>query len=87
MMLGITAEQEELRDSVRRFLADRSPLPRVRELMAADDACDRRTLTVPAPLPRRPGRTGRRCGPAGVLARGQPAAGAETPSSRSSSWE
>ena len=33
MILGVNAEQEELRASVRRFLADRAPLPRVRELM------------------------------------------------------
>src|SRR5690242_21826588 len=33
MILGVSAEQEELRASVRRFLADRAPLPRVRELM------------------------------------------------------
>ena len=33
MMLGTTAEQDELRASVRRFLTDRAPLTRVRELM------------------------------------------------------
>ena len=33
MILGVSAEQEELRASVRRFLADRAPLSRVRELM------------------------------------------------------
>jgi alkylation response protein AidB-like acyl-CoA dehydrogenase len=33
MALGVTAEQDELRASVRRFLADRAPLARVRELM------------------------------------------------------
>jgi alkylation response protein AidB-like acyl-CoA dehydrogenase len=33
MMFGVSAEQQELRDSVRRFVADRAPLPRVRELM------------------------------------------------------
>ncbi|MEP7026048.1 MAG: acyl-CoA dehydrogenase family protein [Actinomycetota bacterium] len=32
MMFGISAEQEELRSSVRRFVADRAPLPRIREL-------------------------------------------------------
>ena len=32
MILGVSAEQEELRASVRRFLADRAPLSRVREL-------------------------------------------------------
>ncbi len=41
MTLGVTAEQEELRDSVRRFLADRAPLPRVRELMETGDGIDR----------------------------------------------
>ena len=33
MILGVSAEQEELRASVRRFLADRAPLSRVRVLM------------------------------------------------------
>jgi alkylation response protein AidB-like acyl-CoA dehydrogenase len=41
MTLGATAEQDELRDSVRRFLADRAPLPRVRELMETEDGLDR----------------------------------------------
>ncbi|MGH3250830.1 MAG: acyl-CoA dehydrogenase family protein [Trebonia sp.] len=41
MTLGVTAEQDELRDSVRRFLTDRAPLPRVRELMETDDGIDR----------------------------------------------
>jgi alkylation response protein AidB-like acyl-CoA dehydrogenase len=41
MMLGISAEAEELRASVRRFLADRAPLSRVRELMATPDGIDR----------------------------------------------
>ena len=40
MKLAMSAEQTELRDSVRRFLADRAPLTRVRELMDADDATD-----------------------------------------------
>jgi alkylation response protein AidB-like acyl-CoA dehydrogenase len=40
MRLGITEEQQELRDSVRRFLADRAPLPRVRELMETSDGTD-----------------------------------------------
>jgi alkylation response protein AidB-like acyl-CoA dehydrogenase len=41
MKLAMSAEQVELRDSVRRFLADRAPLTRVRELMAAaDDSTD-----------------------------------------------
>jgi alkylation response protein AidB-like acyl-CoA dehydrogenase len=35
MTFGTSEEQEELRDSVRRFVADRAPLPRVRELMDA----------------------------------------------------
>ena len=35
-------EQEELRTSVRRFLADRAPLPRVRELMETEDGMDAR---------------------------------------------
>jgi alkylation response protein AidB-like acyl-CoA dehydrogenase len=39
--LGVTAEQDELRDSVRRFLTERAPLPRVRELMETDDGIDR----------------------------------------------
>jgi len=41
MMLGVTAEQDELRASVRRFLADRAPLSRVRELMDTEDGIDR----------------------------------------------
>jgi alkylation response protein AidB-like acyl-CoA dehydrogenase len=41
MTLGVTAEQDELRDSVRRFLADRAPLSRVRELMETEDGIDR----------------------------------------------
>ena len=40
MMLGVSAEQDELRASVRRFLADRAPLPRVRELMETEDGTD-----------------------------------------------
>jgi alkylation response protein AidB-like acyl-CoA dehydrogenase len=40
MMLGVSAEQDELRASVRRFLADRAPLTRVRELMDTDDGLD-----------------------------------------------
>ncbi|HXP19537.1 MAG TPA: acyl-CoA dehydrogenase family protein [Streptosporangiaceae bacterium] len=40
MRLGISAEQQELRESVRRFLADRAPLPRVRELMETPDGID-----------------------------------------------
>jgi alkylation response protein AidB-like acyl-CoA dehydrogenase len=41
MMLGVSAEQDELRASVRRFLTDRAPLTRVRELMDTDDGLDR----------------------------------------------
>src|SRR2546430_9541772 len=37
MILGVSAEQEELRASVRRFLADRAPMSRVRELMDGGD--------------------------------------------------
>src|SRR5215469_14833852 len=40
MILGVSAEQEELRASVRRFLADRAALPRVRELMDSADGLD-----------------------------------------------
>src|SRR5256884_1861734 len=38
MILGVSAEQEELRASVRRFLADRAPVSRVRELVDGGDA-------------------------------------------------
>jgi alkylation response protein AidB-like acyl-CoA dehydrogenase len=41
MSLGVSAEQEELRASVRRFLADRAPMSRVRELMETADGIDR----------------------------------------------
>src|ERR1700749_3133934 len=41
MALGVTAEQDELRASVRRFLADKAPLTRVRELMDTEDGIDR----------------------------------------------
>ena len=40
MILGVSAEQEELRASVRRFLADRAPLTAVRELMETPDGLD-----------------------------------------------
>src|SRR5258708_9727083 len=40
MKLGLSREQQELRDSVRRFLADRVPLQRVRELMDSADGTD-----------------------------------------------
>jgi len=38
--LGTTEEHEELRASVRHFLADKAPLPRVRELMETEDGTD-----------------------------------------------
>jgi alkylation response protein AidB-like acyl-CoA dehydrogenase len=41
MILGVTAEQEELRASVRRFLADRAPISAVRSLMDTTDGLDR----------------------------------------------
>jgi alkylation response protein AidB-like acyl-CoA dehydrogenase len=41
MNLGVSEEHEELRASVRRFLADRAPMARVRELMETDDGLDR----------------------------------------------
>jgi alkylation response protein AidB-like acyl-CoA dehydrogenase len=40
MILGVSAEQEELRASVRRFLADRVPITAVRTLMDATDGGD-----------------------------------------------
>jgi alkylation response protein AidB-like acyl-CoA dehydrogenase len=40
MRLAVSAEQQELRESVRRFLADRAPLPRVRELMETAGGID-----------------------------------------------
>jgi len=40
MILGVTQEQEELRASVRRFLADRAPIAAVRELMETTDGVD-----------------------------------------------
>jgi alkylation response protein AidB-like acyl-CoA dehydrogenase len=40
MKLAYTSEQTELRESVRRFLADRVPLTRVRELMDSADGTD-----------------------------------------------
>jgi len=40
MKLAYSTEQTELRESVRRFLADRMPLPRVRELMESADVSD-----------------------------------------------
>src|SRR5271169_7181983 len=40
MILGVSAEQEELRASVRRFLADRAPLTAVRELMDTTNGVD-----------------------------------------------
>jgi alkylation response protein AidB-like acyl-CoA dehydrogenase len=40
MILGVSEEQEELRASVRRFLADRAPITAVRELMETTDGLD-----------------------------------------------
>jgi alkylation response protein AidB-like acyl-CoA dehydrogenase len=40
MNLGVSTEQRELRESVRRFLAERAPLTRVRELMDATVGTD-----------------------------------------------
>src|SRR5215831_21048983 len=40
MILGVTAEQEELRVSVRRFLAERAPISAVRELMETAEGVD-----------------------------------------------
>ena len=40
MNLGISTEQRELRESVRRFLTERAPLTRVRELMETVDGTD-----------------------------------------------
>src|SRR5271165_912985 len=40
MILGVSTEQEELRESVRRFLADRAPISAVRELMETTDGVD-----------------------------------------------
>src|SRR5579859_6244501 len=40
MKLAYSTEQRELRESVRRFLADRIPLSRVRELMESADGSD-----------------------------------------------
>jgi alkylation response protein AidB-like acyl-CoA dehydrogenase len=41
MKLAISTEQQELRESVRRFLADRAPIARVRDLMDSPDGMDR----------------------------------------------
>jgi len=40
MKLAVSDEQADLRDSVRRFLADRAPMSRVRELMESPDGSD-----------------------------------------------
>jgi alkylation response protein AidB-like acyl-CoA dehydrogenase len=40
MNLGVSAERRELREAVRRFLAERAPLARVRELMETADGTD-----------------------------------------------
>ncbi len=50
MILGVTAEQQELREAVRRFLADRCPLPRVRELMETTDGWDPEVWQLAAKL-------------------------------------
>src|SRR6266568_5236019 len=42
MRFAASDEQRALRDSVRRFLADQAPLPRVRELMETPDGIDRK---------------------------------------------
>jgi alkylation response protein AidB-like acyl-CoA dehydrogenase len=41
MSLVLSSEEQSLRDSVRRFVADRSPLPSVRELISAGEPYDR----------------------------------------------
>jgi len=45
MKLAYSTEQRELRESVKRFLADRMPLPRVRELMESADGSDEKVWT------------------------------------------
>src|SRR5258708_38301178 len=40
MMMGVSAEQQELREAVRRFLTGRAPLPRGRQLMETDHGTD-----------------------------------------------
>jgi alkylation response protein AidB-like acyl-CoA dehydrogenase len=45
MKLAYSSEQRELAESVRRFLADRMPLTRVRELMETEDATDEKVWT------------------------------------------
>jgi alkylation response protein AidB-like acyl-CoA dehydrogenase len=50
MILGVTEEQQELREAVRRFLADRCPLPRVRELMETDEGWDLEVWQLAAKL-------------------------------------
>jgi alkylation response protein AidB-like acyl-CoA dehydrogenase len=42
MQLAVSTEQRELRESVRRFLADRAPVSRVRELMETEEGTDRK---------------------------------------------
>jgi alkylation response protein AidB-like acyl-CoA dehydrogenase len=42
MRLAVSAEQRDLRESVRRFLADRAPMPAVRELMETPEGTDRK---------------------------------------------
>ena len=45
MKLAYSSEQRELAESVRRFLADRVPLTRVRELMETEDGADEKVWT------------------------------------------
>jgi alkylation response protein AidB-like acyl-CoA dehydrogenase len=42
MKLAVSDEQTDLRDSVRRFLADQAPMSRMRELMETEDGTDRK---------------------------------------------
>ena len=41
MKFSFSAEQEEFRSNLRRFLADRSPTKEVRRLMETDDGYER----------------------------------------------
>jgi alkylation response protein AidB-like acyl-CoA dehydrogenase len=50
MILGVSAEQQELRAAVRRFLEDRCPLPRVRELMETTEGWDPEVWQLAAKL-------------------------------------
>jgi hypothetical protein len=56
MKLAMSTEQVELAESVRRFLADRSPLTRVRELMdSVQDSTDPQVWLAAGPPPCLPG--------------------------------